>query len=121
MTAWLLVLCVVIVALAYIFYNYFRVKRLKEGTAEMQEMAGIIRDGASTFLKTEFKSIILVMIVVAAIFSLFIEKTTGITFLMGGAMSSIVCILGMRSATYANVRTANKARETLSIGEERRQ
>lgn len=39
MTAWLLVLCVVIVALAYIFYNYFRVKRLKEGTAEMQEMA----------------------------------------------------------------------------------
>ena len=117
MTAWLLVLCVVIVALAYIFYNYFRVKRLKEGTAEMQEMAGIIRDGASTFLKTEFKSIILVMIVVAAIFSLFIEKTTGITFLMGGAMSSIVCILGMRSATYANVRTANKARETLSIGE----
>ena len=72
MTAWLLVLCVVIVDLAYIFYNYFRVKRLKEGTAEMQEMAGIIRDGASTFLKTEFKSIILVMIVVAAIFSLFI-------------------------------------------------
>ena len=117
MTAWLLVLCVVIVALAYIFYNYFRVKRLKEGTAEMQEMAGIIRDGASTFLKTEFKSIILVMIIVAAIFSLFIEKTSGITFLMGGAMSSIVCILGMRSATYANVRTANKARETLSIGE----
>lgn len=117
MTAWLLVLCVVIVALAYIFYNYFRVKRLKEGTAEMQEMAGIIRDGASTFLKTEFKSIILVMIIVAAIFSLFIEKTTGITFLMGGAMSSIVCITGMRSATYANVRTANKARETLSIGE----
>ena len=28
-----------------------------------------------------------------------------------------VCVLGMRSATYANVRTANKARESLSIGE----
>ena len=36
---------------------------------------------------------------------------------MGAAMSSIVCVLGMTSATYANVRTANKARESLSIGE----
>lgn len=32
-------------------------------------------------------------------------------------MSSLVCIIGMKSATYANVRTANKARESLSIGE----
>lgn len=32
-------------------------------------------------------------------------------------MSSIVCILGMRSATYANVRTSNMARKTLSIGQ----
>ena len=32
-------------------------------------------------------------------------------------MSSVVCILGMKSATYANVRTSNKARESLSIGE----
>ena len=36
---------------------------------------------------------------------------------MGACMSSAVCVLGMRSATYANVRTANKARETKSIGE----
>ena len=28
-----------------------------------------------------------------------------------------MCVLGMRSATYANVRTANKARQSLSIGE----
>jgi len=31
-------------------------------------------------------------------------------------MSSVVCVLGMKSATYANVRTANVARETLSVG-----
>ena len=31
-------------------------------------------------------------------------------------MSSLVCIIGMRSATYANVRTANCARTSLSIG-----
>ena len=33
-------------------------------------------------------------------------------------MSSIVCILGMRSATYANVRTANtRPRDAVNVGE----
>lgn len=114
--AWLLVLCVVVLAIAYVIANFFKVRRLKEGTPEMVEMAAIIRDGAKTFMKTEYKTITIVVILVAAVFSLFIEATSGITFLMGSAMSSIVCILGMRSATYANVRTANTARHTKSIG-----
>ncbi|MDD6346576.1 MAG: sodium-translocating pyrophosphatase [Lachnospiraceae bacterium] len=116
-TVWLMVLCVTIVALAYIFYNYARIKKMDEGTDEMIQMSAIIRSGSETFLKTEFRSIWIVMILVALIFSLFIEKTSGLSFILGGAMSSIVCVLGMKSATYANVRTANKARETMSIGE----
>ena len=112
-----MVLCVTIVALAYIFYNYARIKKMDEGTDEMIQMSAIIRSGSETFLKTEFRSIWIVMILVALIFSLFIEKTSGLSFILGGAMSSIVCVLGMKSATYANVRTANRARETMSIGE----
>ena len=95
MNVWHLVLCVVILALAYIFFQYARIRKLPEGTDEMQEMAGIIRDGASTFLKTEFRVIAIVVIVVAAVFSLFVEKTSGITFIMGACMSSVVCILGI--------------------------
>ena len=117
MNAWHLVLCVVVLALAYIFFQYARIRKLPEGTEEMRDMAGIIRSGASTFLKTEFRVIAIVVVVVAAVFSLFVEKTSGLTFLLGACMSSAVCILGMRSATYANVRTANRARESLSIGE----
>ena len=90
---------------------------MKEGTEEMADMAGIIRSGANTFMKTEYRSIVAVLAVVAVIFTLFVEKTSGLSFLLGGAMSSAVCVLGMKSATYANVRTANKARESLSIGE----
>ena len=55
--------------------------------------------------------------VLAVLFTLFIEKFSGITYILGATMSSIVCIVGMKSATYANVRTANKAKESLSIGE----
>ena len=115
--AWTIILCVIVLAIAYIFFNYFRIRRMKEGTREMVEMAGIIRSGASTFLKTEYMTIAVVVILVAAVFTLFVERTSGVTFLLGACMSSCVCILGMRSATYANVRTANRARETLSIGE----
>ena len=115
--AWYIVLCVIVLAIAYIFFNYFRIRRMQEGTKEMIEMAGIIRSGASTFLKTEYKTIAVVVILVGLVFTLFVEKTSGVTFLLGALMSSCVCILGMRSATYANVRTANRARETLSIGE----
>ncbi|MBE6999214.1 MAG: sodium-translocating pyrophosphatase [Clostridia bacterium] len=111
------VLCLTVLGLAYVFANYARIKKMEEGTADMAKMAGIIRDGAATFLKTEFKSIAIVCVVLAVVFTLFIEVTAGITFLLGALMSSLVCILGMRSATYANVRTANKARESLSIGE----
>ena len=116
-TVWLAVLCLTVVAMVYIFWNYSRIKQLPEGTAEMSELAAIIRSGAETFLKTEFKYIGIVLAVVAVIFCMVIEKTSGISFLIGGLMSSIVCILGMKSATYANVRTSNKARESLSIGE----
>ena len=115
--AWLIILCVVILALAYIFANYIRIRALREGTPEMAEMAGIIRSGATTFLKTEYRTISVVVLLVAAVFSLLVEATSGLTFILGALMSSCVCILGMRSATYANVRTANKARESLSIGE----
>lgn len=116
-SSWLVVLGVVVLALIYIAVNYFRIKKMPEGTPEMIELSGIIRSGAQTFLKTEYKSIIIVVAAVAVIFTLFVEKTSGITFLMGALMSSIVCVLGMQSATYANVRTSNKARESLSIGE----
>ena len=117
MTAWYLVLCLVILGIAYVIFNYMKIKKMREGTADMVEMAGIIRSGANTFMLTEYKSICIVLVVVAVIFTLFIEKTAGLSFLLGGAMSSVVCVLGMKSATYANVRTANKARESLSIGE----
>ena len=117
MTWTAIILCIVVLALVYIFFNYFKIKRMSEGTPDMVEMAGIIRSGANTFMKTEFRTIFLVVVIVAVIFSLFVERSSGISFLIGACMSSAGCVIGMKSATYANVRTTNKARESLSIGE----
>ena len=114
---WLfIILGICFVALLYVLYNYINIKKMDEGTEQMKKMSGIIRDGANVFIKKEFTTIAIVIAVLAVLFTLFIEKFSGLTYLFGATMSSVVCILGMKSATYANVRTANKARETLSIG-----
>ena len=115
---WLfIILGICFVALLYVLYNYINIKKMDEGTEQMKKMSGIIRDGANVFIKKEFTTIAIVIAVLAVLFTLFIEKFSGLTYLFGATMSSVVCILGMKSATYANVRTANKARETLSIGQ----
>ena len=115
---WLfIILGVALVALGFVVYNYIAIKRMPEGTERMAKMSAIIREGANVFIKKEFTTIMIVVAVLAVLFSLFIEKFSGLTYILGACMSSLVCILGMKSATYANVRTANKARETLSIGE----
>ena len=117
MQYWAAVLILAVIVIMYVFLCFGRIRSMDEGTEEMKELSGLIREGANTFMKTEFRSIGAVVIILALVFSLFVEKTSGLTLLLGAVMSSIVCILGMKSATYANVRTANVARNTLSIGE----
>ena len=60
-----IILCVIMLAIAHIFLNYIRIRKMKEGTREMVEMAGSIRSGVSIFLKTEHKTISVVVILLA--------------------------------------------------------
>lgn len=115
---WLLIIIgVCFIAMLYVMYNYIKIKHMPEGTDRMVKMSAIIREGANVFIKKEFTTIAIVIAIIALLFTLFIEKFSGLTYILGALMSSIVCILGMKSATYANVRTANKARESKNIGE----
>ena len=114
---WLFVMLgICVLALLYVVYNYVKIKKMEEGNERMVKMSAIIREGAGVFLKKEFTTIGIVVLVIALLLSLFIEKFSGLTYILGALMSSVVCVLGMKSATYANVRTANVAKETLSIG-----
>ena len=42
-------LSIIAVTLAYVVWNYMRIRKCRRGTAEMVEMAAIIRSGANTF------------------------------------------------------------------------
>ena len=114
---WLyIVFAICFIALLFVLFNYVRILKMPEGNEKMVKMSGIIRDGANVFIKKEFTTIAIVIGIVAILLSLFIEKWGGVTYILGAFMSTIVCVLGMKSATYANVRTANKAKESMSIG-----
>jgi K(+)-stimulated pyrophosphate-energized sodium pump len=117
MLVYVAVLVITLLALAYVTMNFIKLRNMEEGQIDMVEIAGIIRRGARTFMRAEYTIIAPVVLVVAAIFSCFIEKSSGFTFIVGAGMSSLACVIGMRSATYANVRTTNTAARTKSIGE----
>ncbi len=111
------VLFVTILVMVYVMATYVRIKKMPEGTPEMVRLSGIIRDGSRTFLWRQFKVIAVLAVILTVFFTVFVETWSGLTFLLGAAMSSAVCILGMDNGTYANVRTTNRARTTLSLGE----
>ncbi len=111
-----IVFLISILGLSYAGYNFFKVKSLDEGTAEMSEIASAIRLGANTFLKKEYKVLFIAIIVVAIIESVVFFIPSGIAFIIGSIMSASAGFLGMKAATYANVRVANTARLTKKVG-----
>ena len=121
----LLVLVIVsaLLALGYAAFNYVGVKKLDEGTERMSEIAEAIRVGANAFVTYEYKIIAVVVAVIAVIFGVIFSIQYGgfswepsACFLIGVVMSASAGWVGMKIATYANVRVSNTARMTKNIG-----
>ena len=112
----LLVLFAALFALAYAALNFFLVRKLKEGNDRMQEIAAAIREGANAFIKYEYKIVAIIGVCIAAVLGVVISWETMIAFLIGALMSSLAGLVGMKIATYANVRVANAANETRNTG-----
>ena len=112
----IIVMFAVALALAYAAINFYLVKRLKEGNARMQEIAAAIREGANAFLLYEYRIVAIIAAAVAALLALFIAWEAGVAFLLGALMSSAAGYVGMKIATYSNVRVTHTADETRDVG-----
>lgn len=106
---------IVLVAFFLIRRNFVDLRKHDEGTPEMKELAGIIRDGASTFLRREYRVIIPTVILFGMLYTLFMEKFAGLTLLFGALLNATAVEIGMRAGTYGNVRTTNAARVTKAL------
>ena len=90
----------------------FRVKKQSPGNERMQELAGSIHDGATAFLYSEYRIIIVfVAVVFLAIGVLIGNWAEAVCFLIGAVFSVAAGYCGMSVATMANVRTAEAARD----------
>jgi len=102
-------------ALAYAAFNFFFVKKMEEGSKDMQQIAGAIRLGANTFIRYEYKIIALIAAAVFALLCILISWQTAAAFAIGAIMSASAGWIGMKIATYANVRVTNTAIKTKKL------
>ncbi len=112
-----LVIIAALCALGYAMFNFFVVKRMDEGTDRMKEIASAIRVGADTFIRYEYKMVAIIVAVIAVLLVVLISWQAAIAFVIGAVMSASAGWVGMKIATYANVRVSNKARLTGNLGE----
>ena len=115
------VLAASILALAFAFFFYKQMMKEDEGTDLMKKIAAHVRKGAMAYLKQQYKVVIIVFVVLAAIFGImaYFKLQNGIVwfaFLTGGFFSGLAGFFGMKTATYASARTANAARKSLNSG-----
>ena len=98
-------------ALLFALVSALRIQKQDPGTDRMKEIAASISEGATAFLTSEYK----VLIVFAAVLFILLwaglqSLSTAICFLVGALFSTFAGYVGMNVATKANVRTANAAR-----------
>ena len=111
-----------LIALAFAYIFFKQMMKEDEGTPTMKEIALYVRQGAMAYLKQQYKIVIIVFVVLAALFAVLaygfhIQNTwVPFAFLTGGFFSGLAGFVGMRTATYASGRTANAARKSLNHG-----
>ncbi len=87
------------------------VKQQPVGTPKMEEIAGMIHEGAMVFLSREYKILAVFVAIVFILLGWKVAWATGFAFLVGAACSMAAGYFGMNSATSANVRTSAAAKE----------
>ncbi|MES2642676.1 MAG: sodium-translocating pyrophosphatase [Myxococcota bacterium] len=88
---------------------YFRVLSLPEGNETMKRIAGYIREGSMAFLAREYKVLAVYTVVVFGLLTAAFGVSSGLWFVLGAFLSLGAGFVGMKAATYANVRTAQAA------------
>ena len=115
------VLAASILALTFAYIFFKQMMKESEGTDLMMKIAKHVRRGAMAYLKQQYKVVIIVFAVLAAIFGImaYFKLQNGVVwfaFLTGGFFSGLAGFFGMKTATYASARTANAARKSLNSG-----
>ena len=121
--AWIaLVISIASFVVAAYFYKW--VKKLPVANARLEEVGKLIRDGAFTFLKREYRILGVFAAVVMVLIVLFFPEPIwhgdpmknvqmAIIYLFGTALSALAGYVGISIATLSNVRAATAAQDSI--------
>ena len=97
-----------VLALLFAWIFFRQMMRESEGTVTMKEIAQYVREGAMAYLKQQYKVVVIVFIVLAALFAVLAygfgvqNPWVPFAFLTGGFFSGLAGFVGMKTATYAS-------------------
>lgn len=100
---------VAVLALIYAAFKASYINKQPIGNARMEEIAKYIQEGAMAFLKREYRTLAVFVVVLFIILGIAINWPTAICFFVGAIFSILAGYAGMVVATRANVRTSNAA------------
>ena len=112
-----------VVALAFAAYFFKFVWAKDKGTEEMQRVSDAIETGAMAYLKRQYKTIGIVVAILAVIialcsfagepFSDYLNLKVAIAFVIGAAFSVLSGFIGMKVSVNSNIRTSAAAKRSL--------
>jgi len=97
--------------LALAAFFYMRIMRLPSGNETMNRIAGYIREGSMAFLWRQYKALAVYCVVVAGVIVYALGGVAAGSFILGAFLSLLAGYIGMRAATWANLKTVQAARE----------
>ncbi len=104
-------------AIVFTFFLIRKINKSSSGSGRMIEISQAIQEGAKTFLKREFKVMVIVLALIALGLGLMTKSPLKILiFLSGAGVSYLAGYIGMMVSTQANVRTTEATRISFSKG-----
>lgn len=117
MTIFILPLLVAATGLFFVFYLVQKIKKFSAGTEKMVEISNAIQEGAKAFLKREFLTMGVILILIGVCLGIVNKSLIQVlVFFFGAICSSLAGYLGMRISTQANVRTTEASRNSFAKG-----
>ena len=108
-----------ILSLIFALFLSKSIRRFDEGTEIMRQIAQAVREGASAYLRRQYRVVVVIFaIVFVMLLALSLTKMlptfVPFMFLTGGFYSALSGFIGMSQATNSSARTANAARTSLN-------
>ena len=104
-----------ILSIVFPYYVWLKLKKLSTGEGKVQEVYKYIRSGAKAYLKREFKTIIIITVILTVIVALALGGWMAIAYVVGTGTSLAASFIGMDIATRTNVRAALAAKSGAAI------